>query len=57
MNILHCKAQLHEPIHNLSFSKMLSFGLLFPDMIRQVSMFTKLHYDNQYALLYEGMLV
>jgi len=57
MDIFHSKAQLYEPIHYLSFRESFTLGLLFPHMVRQFSMLTEFHNDNEYTIFYEGMLI
>ena len=57
VHVLHRQAELHKPIHDFRLGKVLTLGLLPPDVIRKVTMLTKLHYNDQDALLDERVLV
>ena len=57
VNIIQCQTQLNKPVHNFSLSKLPFFCLLFSNMVSEVSVLTEFHYDNEYTLLNERMLV
>ena len=57
MHVFETEAELYEPVHYLHLSELLLCLFLFPNMICQVAIFAKLHYNYENAFLEKCVLV
>lgn len=57
VNVLKCKTQLHEPVHDFSLREMIFFLPLLLHMECQITHFTELHDNNQNTLINETSLI